>query len=76
MFRMFVPTEAALYTRPNLYIRILIIQTNHVCYMNWEKNHLHLICEPSEYGWSDELAITILSTKEGYHDEVYEVCSF
>lgn len=50
MFRMFVPTEAALYTRPNLYIRILIIQTNHVCYMNWEKNHLHLICEPSEYG--------------------------
>lgn len=32
---------------------------------NWENNHLHLICEPSEYGWSDELTIIIQSTKGG-----------
>lgn len=31
---------------------------------NWGKNHLHLIREPSEYGWSDELTIIIQSTKE------------
>lgn len=43
---------------------------------NWEKNHLHLMCEPSEYGWSDELSIIIQSTKGGQHHQASAVSSF
>lgn len=32
---------------------------------NWEKNNFQLICEPSEYGWSEEWTIIIQSPKGG-----------